>query len=107
MRCYAHRHSDLFHEYCRDDLERCDVAGLTVHWENYGKHEGRSTDCLAPSPPPPPPSPPPPVPELPDWELRCYASRNPDVLDAFCPQRHVDACDLAKVQKHWQDVGRL
>lgn len=107
MKCYARRHSDIFHAFCNDDLEACDVGKLSQHWDEYGKHEGRNTACLEPSPPPPPPPPPSPAPQLFQWELRCYASRNPDVVDALCPGRDLDLCDYAEVQRHWQEVGRL
>jgi len=111
MRCYAHRYTDLFHGLCGDDIEACDIGALTAHWDAYGKRAGRSTECLSSSPPPPPPSPPPspppPAPTLFNWELACYASRNPDVREAFCSHQQLDLCNYAKVQQHWQEVGRI
>jgi len=107
MLCYAHRYSDLFHGFCKDNIETCNFDALSDHWEAHGKNGGRSTECLSPDAPPPPPSPPPPAPTLFNWELACYVSRNPDVREAFCPQLQLDLCDYAKVQQHWQEVGVL
>lgn len=64
--CYPQRYPDLLAYCANSELERCDWAALKHHFENFGRAEGRSIECLpSPSPHAPPLAPPTPFPMQP------------------------------------------